>query len=166
MKKAYIACLLAAILTAASLFSCAGSAGDSTGGSETAPDETTLAETEPDPALAAFFSAARAYILTGEYVNWSEAFLDEVDFPASYDRYINEGGASEDVGAFAVWLTDNADVPDNWQELFEAALLEAYEVIPNSYDDLGNGLYTVYVTIDGESVPYVTVNSRTGWYHG
>ena len=31
---------------------------------------------------------------------------------------------------------------------------------------LGNGYYQVYVQIDGAEVPYVTVNSRTGWYHG
>ena len=34
------------------------------------------------------------------------------------------------------------------------------------HEDLGNGVYQVYVEIDGKLVPYVAVDSATGNYHG
>ena len=43
---------------------------------------------------------------------------------------------------------------------------EDYGVTPDHYEDLGNGIYQVYVKIDGKVVPYVTVDSATGDYHG
>lgn len=49
---------------------------------------------------------------------------------------------------------------------FERSLLEDYGVTPDHYEDLGNGIYQVYVKIDGKVVPYVTVDSATGDYHG
>ena len=33
-------------------------------------------------------------------------------------------------------------------------------------EDLGDGIYQVYVEIGGEIVPFVAVNSATGDYHG
>ena len=41
-----------------------------------------------------------------------------------------------------------------------------YGVTPDHYEDLGNGVYQVYVEIDGKVVPYVAVDSVTGDYHG
>ena len=32
--------------------------------------------------------------------------------------------------------------------------------------DLGDGIYQVYVEVGGEVVPFVTVDSATGDYHG
>lgn len=55
---------------------------------------------------------------------------------------------------------------DDWKAEFERSLLENYGVTPDHYEDLGNGIYQVYVKIDGKVVPYVTVNSATGDYHG
>ena len=49
---------------------------------------------------------------------------------------------------------------------FEKSLLENYGVTPHHYEDLGDGVYQVYVEIDGEIVPFVTVDSATGDYHG
>ena len=46
------------------------------------------------------------------------------------------------------------------------SLLENYGVTPDHYEDLGNGVYQVYVEIDGKVVLYVTVDSATGDYHG
>lgn len=37
---------------------------------------------------------------------------------------------------------------------------------PEYYEDLGDGVYQVYVKIDGKTVPYVCVDSATGDYHG
>ena len=55
---------------------------------------------------------------------------------------------------------------DGWKAGFERSLLENYGVTPDHYEDLGNGIYQVYVKIDGKVVPYVTVDSATGDYHG
>ena len=55
---------------------------------------------------------------------------------------------------------------DGWKAEFERSLLENYGVTPDHYEDLGNGIYQVYVKIDGKVVPYVTVDSATGDYHG
>ncbi len=55
---------------------------------------------------------------------------------------------------------------DGWKAKFERSLLEDYGVTPDHYEDLGNGIYQVYVKIDGKVVPYVTVDSATGDYHG
>lgn len=44
--------------------------------------------------------------------------------------------------------------------------MENYGVVPERYEDLGDGIYQVYVEIDGKSVPYVAVDSATGDYHG
>ena len=49
---------------------------------------------------------------------------------------------------------------------FEKSLWENYNVTPEYYEDLGDGVYQVYVKIDGKTVPYVCVDSATGDYHG
>lgn len=54
----------------------------------------------------------------------------------------------------------------DWKTEFEKSLLENYGVTPDHYEDLGGGVYQVYVKIDGKVVPYVTVDSATGDYHG
>ena len=51
-----------------------------------------------------------------------------------------------------------------WKQAFEESLWENY--VPDHYEDLGDGLYQVYVEIDGKVVPYVAVDSATGDYHG
>ncbi len=45
-------------------------------------------------------------------------------------------------------------------------MLAQYDVMPSRYEALENEYYQVYVTIDGEEVPYVGVNARTGYFHG
>ena len=61
---------------------------------------------------------------------------------------------------------ENSTVDDAWKDVFEKSLLENYGVRPDHYEDLGNGVYQVYVEIDGKLVPYVAVDSATGDYHG
>lgn len=60
----------------------------------------------------------------------------------------------------------DSTVDDAWKDGFEKSLLENYGVTPDHYEDLGNGVYQVYVEIDGKVVPYVAVDSATGGYHG
>ena len=53
-----------------------------------------------------------------------------------------------------------------WKQAFEESLWENYGVVPDHYEDLGDGVYQVYVEIDGKVVPYVAVDSATGDYPG
>ena len=61
---------------------------------------------------------------------------------------------------------DNSANDEMWKTEFEKSLLENYGVTPDHYEDLGDGVYQVYVEIDGRIVPYVAVDSTTGDYHG
>lgn len=51
-----------------------------------------------------------------------------------------------------------------WKEELEKSLFENYGVIPKYYEDLGEGIYQVYVEVGGEVTPLVTVDSATGEY--
>ena len=65
--------------------------------------------------------------------------------------------------------TTDADTLANdeaWKTEFEKSLLENYGVTPHHYEDLGDGVYQVYVEIDGKIVSFVAVDSATGDYHG
>lgn len=53
-----------------------------------------------------------------------------------------------------------------WKTALADDLFEKYGVLPEYYEDLGNGIYQVYVEVGGEVVPFVTVDSATGDYHG
>ena len=59
-----------------------------------------------------------------------------------------------------------ASSDESWKTDFEKSLWENYNVTPEYYEDLGDGVYQVYVKIDGKVVPYVAVDSATGDYHG
>ena len=61
---------------------------------------------------------------------------------------------------------ENSAADDAWKAALEKSLLENYGVKPDHYEELENGVYQVYVEIDGKVVPYVAVDSTTGDYHG
>lgn len=61
--------------------------------------------------------------------------------------------------------TEETDA-DAWKIEFEQSLFDNYGVAPDHYEDLGDGIYQVYVEIDGKVIPYVAVDSVTGDYHG
>ena len=61
---------------------------------------------------------------------------------------------------------ENTDADDAWKAAFEKNLLENYGVKPDHYEELENGVYQVYVEIDGKVVPYVAVDPATSDYHG
>lgn len=56
------------------------------------------------------------------------------------------------------------DEDEAWKEDLEKSLFENYGAIPKYYEDLGDGIYQVYVEVGGEVVPLVTVDSATGDY--
>ena len=55
---------------------------------------------------------------------------------------------------------------EDWKNNLTQSLFDNYGVIPKYYVDLGNGMYQVYCEVGGEVVPFVTVDSATGDYHG
>ena len=69
-------------------------------------------------------------------------------------------GESEDLAE------SSAPSDESWKADFEKSLWENYNVTPEYYEDLGDGVYQVYVKMDGKTVPYVCVDSATGDYHG
>ena len=80
----------------------------------------------------------------------ASSMAQEQVFPAESDD-LAEGSASSD---------------ESWKVDFEKSLWENYNVTPEYYEDLGDGIYQVYVKMDGKTVPYVCVDSSTGDYHG
>ena len=64
----------------------------------------------------------------------------------------------------ANWEKPSPDLA--WQETLAESLFNQYGVLPEYYEDLGDGIYQVYVEVGGEIVPFVAVNSATGDYHG
>ena len=61
---------------------------------------------------------------------------------------------------------EEASGEEPWKEALAEDLFEKYGVLPEYYEDLGDGIYQVYVEVGGEVVPFVTVDSATGDYHG
>lgn len=113
------------------------------------------------------------YILNGqedkseaEKLKWSNAFLNQVDIEALYNQYISEGGNAEDIKKFAEYITMNAPIPDDWEELFKKELFDVYGQEVVKLEHLEGDLYQAYVNIEGSEVPYVTVSARTGYFHG
>ncbi len=113
------------------------------------------------------------YILNGqenkpeaEKIKWSASFLNQLDIDSLYNDYILAGGSASDVDEFAKYITLNAPIPSNWQELFAADLKNAYGVEPSKIEYLEGDLYQAYIINEGSEVPYVTVSARTGYFHG
>ena len=87
-----------------------------------------------------------------------------VDTPPSADASISlDEDTSEDKDTPT---NEDTAADDSWKAEFEKSLLENYGVKPDHYEELENGVYQVYVEIDGKIVPYVAVDSATGDYHG
>ena len=61
---------------------------------------------------------------------------------------------------------EEASEEEPWKAALAEDLFEKYGVLPEYYEDLGDGIYQVYVEVGGEVGPFVTVDSSTGDYHG
>ena len=100
----------------------------------------------------------------GQSTSNIENSLESVEIIPSTDTGISSGeDTSEDK---KTPINEDTAADDAWKVEFEKSLLENYGVTPDHYEDLGNGIYQVYVEIDGKVVPYVAVDSATGDYHG
>ncbi|MHB8061309.1 MAG: hypothetical protein ACYDG2_01540 [Ruminiclostridium sp.] len=140
--------------------------------SESTPNKNEAA-TESTPDKSDISSKTKDYILNGqegkseaEKIKWSETFLNHVNIDDLYQEYISAGGTAGDIKKFAEYLTLNAPIPDNWRDLVATDLLNIYDVKISRIEHLQDDIYQVYVEIEGSEVPYVVVNSRTGYFHG
>ncbi|GAA0107743.1 hypothetical protein PMY56_11300 [Clostridium tertium] len=113
------------------------------------------------------------YIINGqsnkseaEKIKWSKTFLNEVDIKSLYDQYISTGGNANDLEKFASYMTLNAPIVNNWEELFKKDLYDIYGEKVVRLKHLENDLYEAYIKKDGAEVPYVVVSARTGYFHG
>ena len=75
-------------------------------------------------------------------------------------------GDQEETGLAIPSNWEKATQDEPWKVTLAEDLFQKYGVVPEYYEDLGNGIYQVYVEIGGELVPFVAVNSATGDYHG
>lgn len=113
------------------------------------------------------------YIINGqndkseaEKYKWSTRFLNEVDIESLYNQYISAGNNAENIEDFAKYITLNAPILSNWEELFKSDLKETYGEEVIKLQHLEGDLYQAYVNKDGSEVPFVVVSSRTGYFHG
>ena len=120
-----------------------------------------------------FFDAVKSYILSGqerlpevEKLKWSLEFLNQVDFNKLYINYLEAGGISDDTQEFAKYLTLHAPINDNWEELTKVSVSKNFGVEIIRFKQIDDCLYQGYAIIEGKEVPYITVNIRTGYYHG
>ncbi|MBE6050013.1 MAG: hypothetical protein E7214_04940 [Clostridium sp.] len=67
---------------------------------------------------------------------------------------------------FAQYITTNAPIQKNWKQLFEKDFSSMYNEKIVKIEPLNGDLYQVYILADNKTVPYVVVNSRTGYFHG
>lgn len=114
----------------------------------------------------------KTYILKGQAdktedqkIKWSEAFLNKTDVYGLCKDYETAGNDTGDLEKAAEYVTENAKVLDNWQDLFKEDIKNNYNVEITKIDSLEGDLYKAYIISDGNEVPYVTVNSKTGYYH-
>lgn len=89
---------------------------------------------------------------------------NDVETSANEDSSPHGDEVSEDESAPAG--SGEASEEEPWQAALAEDLFEKYGVLPEYYEDLGDGIYQVYVEVGGEAVPFVTVDSATGDYHG
>ena len=107
------------------------------------------------------------------YLEFLKKPADFLDGVAPQDYFEQFDNADMLVNWLCDYIAQGVPVPDLLLERVtalgnpaEKSLLENYGVTPYHYEDLGDGVYQVYVEIDGEIVPFVTVDSATGDYHG
>lgn len=92
--------------------------------------------------------------------------VEQTDAPAEQISKTNpEVSPSTEETSTNADTTEETDA-DAWKAEFEQSLLENYGVAPNHYEYLEDGVYQVYVEINGNVIPYVAVDSATGDYHG
>lgn len=113
------------------------------------------------------------YILNGQQnmseaqkIKWSKTFLDQVDIKDLYKKYTANGGNANDIQNFAKYITANAPIQNNWQDMFKKDAYNTYKQKIVKLEYLSDDLYQAYIEQNGAEVPFVVVSSRTGYFHG
>ena len=114
-------------------------------------------------AFAAILAAILLFALTACGKTQTPATSDKTDSAAQQTEQQNDAkpSADEDPSTHG----DEASQDEAWKEELAETLFENYGVLPEYYEDLGDGIYQVYVEVGGEVVPFGTVDSATGEYH-
>ena len=129
------------------------------------------------PFVAAMLAATLLFPLAACGKTQPPAASDETDSAALQTEQRNdvETSANDDPSTCANEISGDESVPTDteeapeeepWQTALAEDLFQKYGVLPEYYEDLWDGIYQVYVEVGGEIVPFVTVDSATGDYHG
>lgn len=113
------------------------------------------------------------YIINGQEnksesqkLKWSKTFLNKIDIDSLFKQYTESKGNPDDIEGFASYITENAPILSNWEDLFKKDLYDTYGENVVKIKHLENDLYQAYIEKDGSQVPYVVVSSKTGYFHG
>lgn len=112
---------------------------------------------------AAMLAATLLLALTACGKTQSPAASDNLDSATQQTEQQNDAETSGDEDPST--HGDEASQDEAWKEELAETLFENYGVLPEYYEDLGDGIYQVYVEVGGEVVPFGTVDSATGEYH-
>lgn len=112
---------------------------------------------------AAMLAATLLLALTACGKTQSPAASDNLDSAAQQTEQQNDAETSGDEDPST--HGDEASQDEAWKEELAETLFEKYGVLPEYYENLGDGIYQVYVEVGGEVVPFGTVDSATGEYH-
>ena len=181
MKK-FVICLLFSVTL---LTGCASEKDSSLDNLENKPNKETVGSTEntngeddtnsnmEGQSNQKIIDEARDYILNGQQdqpealkLKWSKTFLNETDVESLYNDFLASSSKKDDVQEFAKYITENAPILDNWEELFKKDVYETYNEKIISVKHLEDDLYEGSIIINGTETPYVVVSARTGYYHG
>ena len=134
--------------------------------SPTTPSPTSYSEKNISEKVTDYIINGQGNIPDADKIKWSKTFLKQVDIESLYKQYIANGGNANDLKQFAIYMTQNAPIPSNFEALFEKDLYDAFGEKVARLEHLQGDLYQAYVVKDGSEVPYVVVSSRTGYFHG
>ena len=133
---------------------------------ETLPDDNEIDDENMSQKVKDYILLGQVEKPAAEQLKWNAKFLEQVDIDSLYEKYVANGGNENDVEAVATYITENAPIASNWQEMFEEEINSIYGEKISKVEYLEGDLYTAYIIKGEKEVPYVTVNARTGYFHG
>ena len=143
------------------------------GGTATAPASSAPTALQDHSEAEAFLKEVRAHLLAlpegvSNPTAWSPEFLDRIDLRKLYHGYSEHGMPALDLEAFSKFVNENAPIVAGWEDLIIAHVqketghtITRFEAVEGS-----DAHYRAFAVIDGKEVFYITVNARTGYYHG
>ena len=99
-----------------------------------------------------------------EKLNWNPTFLQQINLEQLHQQFVATGEAPGNIEGFANFVTTNAPILENWEELFRHEFFEANGTQITNLTALGEDRYRAYIEVNGVEVPEVIVSARTGFY--